>query len=176
VSLRLARFSAIHIVIIDNLRTARFFILAIFNPPPAPQPRRDADEIIYPMLRKPQAYRDGELVIVIDCADLDRSARFWAAVLGFTPGRATSGRYRGLTPESGEGIEILLQQVDDDKRQKNRLHLDLRTADVDAEVRRILALGATLVTAQPVVEDGWRWHILADPDGNEFCVLQPPAT
>jgi Glyoxalase-like domain len=36
-------------------------------------------------------------------------------------------------------------------------------------------LGATLLTSQPVLEDDWRWHTLADPDGNEFCVLQPPA-
>jgi hypothetical protein len=40
---------------------------------------------------------------------------------------------------------------------------------------RVLDLGATLLTSQPVVEDDWRWHRLADPDGNEFCVLQPPA-
>jgi predicted enzyme related to lactoylglutathione lyase len=69
---------------------------------------------------------------------------------------------------------VLLQQVPGGKRQKNRLHLDLRTADLDTEVRRVLGLGATLITGQAVMEDGWRWHILADPDGNEFCVLQPP--
>jgi predicted enzyme related to lactoylglutathione lyase len=61
----------------------------------------------------------------------------------------------------------------DDKHQKNRLHLDLRTADMDTEVRRVLGLGATLITDQAVIADGWRWHVLADPDGNEFCVLQP---
>ena len=38
-----------------------------------------------------------------------------------------------------------------------------------------LGLGATLLTREPITEDGWRWHILADRDGNEFCVLQPPA-
>ena len=42
-------------------------------------------------------------------------------------------------------------------------------------MERILALGASLLTGHPVTEHGWRWHILADPDGNEFCVLQPPA-
>jgi predicted enzyme related to lactoylglutathione lyase len=70
---------------------------------------------------------------------------------------------------------VLLQRVDEEKGQKNRLHLDLRTADLDAEVSRILGLGATLLTGVPIVEDDWRWHILADPDRNEFCVLQPPA-
>ena len=43
-----------------------------------------------------------------------------------------------------------------------------------AEVGRVLDLGARLLTREPVTEDGWSWHILADPDGNEFCVLQPP--
>jgi predicted enzyme related to lactoylglutathione lyase len=126
------------------------------------------------MDRKPQRYRHGELVIVIDCSDLDRSARFWSAVLGFEASRAATGQYLDLIPEGGEGVEVLLQRVTDGKREKNRLHLDLRTADMEAEVGRILALGATKVTDQPIVEYGWQWHVLADPDGNEFCVLQPP--
>ena len=126
------------------------------------------------MRRMPQLYRSGELVVVIDCPDLARSARFWSGVLGLTAGRVTSGPYRSLAPENGEGIEVLLQQVPDGKHQKNRLHLDLRTAGLDTEVRRVLGLGATLITDQAPTEDGWRWRILADPDGNEFCVLQPP--
>ena len=123
----------------------------------------------------PQPYPHGELVVVIDCSDLDRSARFWTAVLGYTAGRVTGGPYRALTPAGGAGIEVLLQRVADVKRQKNRLHLDLRTPDMAAEVNRVRGLGATLLTSEPVVEDGWRWHVLADPDGNEFCVLQPPS-
>jgi predicted enzyme related to lactoylglutathione lyase len=122
----------------------------------------------------PQPYPHGELVIVIDCADLDRSAAFWSAALGYTASPAGTGPYRSLEPESGAGIDVLLQRVADVKGQKNRLHLDLRTPDLDAEVRRVLGLGATLLTSEPVTEDGWLWHILADPDGNEFCVLQPP--
>jgi predicted enzyme related to lactoylglutathione lyase len=122
----------------------------------------------------PQPYPHGELLIVIDCADLDRSAAFWSAVLGYTASPAATGSYRSLEPESGAGIDVLLQRVPDVKGQKNRLHLDLRTPDLDAEVRRVLDLGATLLTSEPVTEDGWSWHILGDPDGNEFCVLQPP--
>ena len=137
----------------------------------------------------PQPYPNGELVIVIDCSDLDRSAAFWSGVLGYTSrppstGPASAGPastapastapYRSLQPESGVGIDMLLQRVPDVKRQKNRLHLDLRTPDLDAEVGRVTGLGATLLTSEPVTEDGWSWHILADPDGNEFCVLQPP--
>ena len=121
----------------------------------------------------PQPYPNGELVIVVDCSDLERSARFWCGVLGYTDS-PPSGLYRALAPESGVGIDVLLQRVPDVKGQKNRLHLDLRTPDLDAEVRRVLDLGATLLTSEPVTEDGWSWHILGDPDGNEFCVLQPP--
>jgi hypothetical protein len=60
------------------------------------------------------------------------------------------------------------------KQGKNRVHLDLRTRDLGAEVSRVLALGATRQTDSPIQENGWTWHILEDPDGNEFCVLQPP--
>ena len=122
----------------------------------------------------PQPYPYGELVVVIDCSDLDRSAAFWSAVLGYTAGQAVAGPYRSLAPESGAGIDVLLQRVPDVKDRKNRLHLDLRTPDLDAEVGRVLDLGARQLTREPVTEDGWSWHILADPDGNEFCVLQPP--
>ena len=69
----------------------------------------------------------------------------------------------------------MLQRVPDKKRDKNRLHLDLRTPDLESEVGRVLGAGAVLLTHEPVREFGWRWHILADPDGNEFCVIQPPA-
>jgi predicted enzyme related to lactoylglutathione lyase len=127
------------------------------------------------MPRVPQSYRNGELVIVIDCADLARSARFWCEALGYTAASPPGGRYMSLIPADGQGIEMLLQRVDDGKVAKNRLHLDLRTADLDAEVARVLGHGASRLTAAPIVEDGWRWHVLADPDGNEFCVLQPPA-
>jgi predicted enzyme related to lactoylglutathione lyase len=132
------------------------------------------------MDRIPQRYRAGELVVVIDCSNLDRSSRFWAGVLGYTTGSATDLPYRTLLPPGGQGIEVLLQRVPEAKHGKNRLHLDLRTADLDAEMTRVLALGATVLTDRPTEEGGLRWHILADPDGNEFCILEPqnppPAT
>jgi predicted enzyme related to lactoylglutathione lyase len=128
------------------------------------------------MDRKPHPYLRGELVVVIDCHDLNRAAQFWASVLGYARNPSPGGHYQSLMPASGEGIEVLLQQVPDQKRGKNHVHLDLRTRDLEPEVARILDLGATLITSEPITEDGWRWHMLADPDGNEFCVLQPPGT
>jgi predicted enzyme related to lactoylglutathione lyase len=125
------------------------------------------------MERKPHLYRHGELVVVIDCADTERAAGFWTAVLGYVRHGESAGPYRTLLPADGAGIEVLLQRVPEAKGAKNRVHLDLRTPDLDAEVARVLALGARRLTERPLVEDGLRWHVLADPDGNEFCVLQP---
>jgi predicted enzyme related to lactoylglutathione lyase len=124
---------------------------------------------------KPQPYLRGHLVVVIDCGDLDRAAQFWTSVLGYARSGGPSGPYQALVPSDGQGVEILLQRVPEVKSGKNRLHLDLRTAELGSEVERVVALGALRLTSEPVREEGWSWHILADPDGNEFCVLQPPA-
>jgi catechol 2,3-dioxygenase-like lactoylglutathione lyase family enzyme len=117
---------------------------------------------------------DVALVVVLDCSDLERSAAFWCGVLGYRAGPASPGPYRQLLPPGGNGVELLLQRVAEPKTTKNRLHLDLRVPDLGAETARLAALGARRVTADPIEEDGWVWHVLADPDGNEFCVLQPP--
>jgi predicted enzyme related to lactoylglutathione lyase len=121
----------------------------------------------------PNPYLRGDLLVVIDCADLERSARFWAGVLGYLDEGQSTGIYRTLRPADGPGAEVLLQRTADQKSGKNRVHLDLRTRDLDAEVARVRGFGATVLTGEPIVEGGMTWHVLADPDGNEFCVLQP---
>ena len=128
------------------------------------------------MGHKPHSYLRGDLVVVIDCISLERAAAFWSAALGYVREGDGGDHYLSLLPEGGTGIEILLQRVRDGKQGKNRMHLDLRTRDLDAEVGRLTGLGARLLTIEPVLESGWRWHVLADPDGNEFCALQPPAS
>jgi predicted enzyme related to lactoylglutathione lyase len=119
---------------------------------------------------------DVVLAVVLDCADLARSAAFWCGALGYTAEPLSPGRYRRLLPANGNGVELLLQRVPEPKTGKNRLHLDLRVPDLEAEVARLVSLGAQCITENRVEEDGWAWHVLADPDGNEFCVLRPPAT
>ena len=111
---------------------------------------------------------------MLDCSDLGRAADFWCALLGHRPIGESTGRYLSLIPSDGEGLELLLQLVPDVKDLKNRLHLDLRTPDLNSEVERAVGIGAQRLTEEPIDEDGWSWHLLADPDGNEFCVLQPP--
>jgi catechol 2,3-dioxygenase-like lactoylglutathione lyase family enzyme len=122
-----------------------------------------------------QRYVGGEMVLVIDCSDLERSATFWCAALGYRPDGPPVGQYLGLLPDKPIGLQLLLQRVDDPKPAKNRLHLDLRTRELSAEVARILALGGVLITEEPMTEFGFTWQILADPDGNELCVVEPPA-
>lgn len=129
--------------------------------------------------RQPARYggrEDTALAMVLDCADLDRATEFWCAALGYValPKQPGSGPYHVLLPADGNGIELLLQQVPDAKVTKNRMHLDLRVLDLDAEVSRLVALGAHCATEEPIQESGWVWHVLLDPDGNEFCVLRPP--
>ena len=109
------------------------------------------------------------LAIVLDCEDPVALAPFWAAVLGYRV-EASGLPYTVLV---GDGPELLLQAVPEPKTGKNRVHLDIRTDDLDREVERVVALGAQIVDDGPVEEAGWRWRILADPQGNEFCVLRP---
>lgn len=129
--------------------------------------------------RQPTRYggrKETALAVVLDCADLDRAADFWCATLGYValPKEAGSGPYRVLLPADGSGIELLLQEVPDSKATKNRMHLDLRVLDLDAEVSRLIALGARYATGESLQNNGWVWYVLLDPDGNEFCVLRPP--
>jgi predicted enzyme related to lactoylglutathione lyase len=113
-----------------------------------------------------------ELVFVLDCRDPDALADFWAAALGYERG-GFDPPYVALTDPSGYGPRLLLQRVPEPKTAKNRMHPDLRVADMDAELARVTGLGATVVRG-PFVDDGWPTTVLADPEGNEFCLIVPP--
>jgi catechol 2,3-dioxygenase-like lactoylglutathione lyase family enzyme len=114
------------------------------------------------------------LLFVLDCRDPDRLADFWAAALGYRRG-ALHEPYVVLSP-TRDGPELLLQRVPEPKVAKNRMHLDMRIENLSEEVQRLEALGARRLGAE-VEEDGFRWFVMADPEGNEFCVcLEPPGT
>jgi predicted enzyme related to lactoylglutathione lyase len=107
--------------------------------------------------------------LVLDCADPDRLAAFWSAALGYiTLGGA--GSYVLLVDQSGQQPKLLLQRVPEAKAGKNRMHLDIETPTVEREVTRLKDLGARLLETEPRAEHGTRWLIMADPEGNEFCV------
>lgn len=109
--------------------------------------------------------------VVVDVADLDDGVAFWAAALGAVEERlgvSSASVYRRLVlPDST--MRVLLQRTGDPKRHKERMHLDLETDDVEAEVQRLEALGATRWGHQR--ERGHEFWVLRDPWGNEMCVL-----
>jgi predicted enzyme related to lactoylglutathione lyase len=108
----------------------------------------------------------------IDVDDLDAAVSFWSSALGAVvePGDPTSRHiYRKLRLADTD-TRILLQRTDDAKASKNRMHVDLETDDVEAEVKRLEALGATRWDHQ--TERGFDFWIMRDPWQNEFCVLQ----
>jgi predicted enzyme related to lactoylglutathione lyase len=113
-----------------------------------------------------------QLAIVIDAADPDALREFWVAALRYEPFGA-AGAYRSATPPGGEsGPKLVFQQVPEPQTAtKNRLHLDIIVGDeIEAETARLVALGATAVSGL-VEEVGTSWIVLADPEGNEFCLV-----
>lgn len=112
---------------------------------------------------------EATISLVLDCADPAALAPFWAAALGYEVAHDV-GNYIVLAAPSGTKPSLLLQRVDEPKAAKNRMHLDIDTPDVDAEVGRLEALGARRLEAGPHDEHGMHWFVLADPEGNEFCV------
>ena len=112
--------------------------------------------------------------LVLDCHDHDRMGRFWAEVLGYEVSERSDGPehfYVELTGPAGSGPSLLLLRTPGDKIVKNRLHIDVNATDreQEAEVERILALGATRAD---IGQGEQSWVVLADPEGNEFCVLR----
>ncbi|MCB2175545.1 MAG: hypothetical protein KQH57_07030 [Actinomycetales bacterium] len=104
--------------------------------------------------------------ITIDSRDPRPLAEWWAAQLG---GRITSDDGQFVVVALPAGPAVTVQRVEDVTPGKNRLHLDLGAPDREAEVERLVAAGASLV-AEHSLAGGFTWTVLADPDGNQFCV------
>ena len=107
--------------------------------------------------------------LVLDCAEPDQLATFWAQALDYEI-VGGAGAYVMLLPKEPGAPQLLLQRVAEAKSAKNRMHLDIHVADIDAEAARLEALGATRVSSSAFEEHGTRWHLMADPEGNELCV------
>lgn len=132
----------------------------------------------------------------IDCADPDRLARFWAAVLGYAvadpPGGyanwqdfsrsagAADESWSAVADQAGAGPRMLFHRVPEPKAGKNRVHLDVRVSgagevpaetrrrQVDGEVERLQAIGGTHLRTEEDEHD--YFAVMADPEGNEFCI------
>ncbi|PWK91859.1 glyoxalase/bleomycin resistance protein/dioxygenase superfamily protein [Lentzea atacamensis] len=106
--------------------------------------------------------------LVLDCTDPERLATFWGEVLGYDVlGRGDD--WAEIGPPDKRSTLLFLRNPDR-KLQKLRLHIDVTATDreQDAELERLLALGATPVD---ISQGEVSWHVLADPEGNEFCLL-----
>jgi catechol 2,3-dioxygenase-like lactoylglutathione lyase family enzyme len=117
----------------------------------------------------------------IDCADAFQLSEWWKQVLGYVDDADDPnepGHEECLILSEETGHRLLFIEVPDAKQVKNRIHLDLRPTDVtrDEEVERLRELGARqLADHRDIRGDGSGWVVLADPEGNEFCVLRSDA-
>lgn len=114
--------------------------------------------------------------ITIDAHDLKKVANFWAAALDwkitYEDDNEVCLELLDGSPEVGRIPDILFIKVPDDKVVKNRLHLDLRPDNQAAEVARLESLGAKKIDIGQNEDPDTSWIVMADPEGNEFCVLR----
>src|SRR5438093_9474301 len=109
--------------------------------------------------------------VTIDCADPKGLAEFWTKALDTTVAMDFGGEFIALAPNHEGAVSVCLQRVPEPRQGKNQLHFDFRSDDRVAEVARLIGLGATEIGEQTV--PGLTWTVLADPEGNQFCVGQP---
>jgi hypothetical protein len=105
--------------------------------------------------------------IIVDSADPQALGKWWREALGWVVVNDDPAEYE-IRPEPDRLPGLLFVRVPEKKTLKNRLHVDLRPDDRDAEVERLLKLGATRAD---IGQGDVSWAVLADPEGNEFCVL-----
>lgn len=115
------------------------------------------------------------LAVTVDCADPTRLSVFWKELLGYQSIGAVS-QYASIGPTEGSvaGPKMIFQAVPEPKAGKNRLHLDIDLAPgvtLEPEVERALGLGAIVAVNGVIEEFDLRWQVLADPEGNEFCIV-----
>ena len=106
--------------------------------------------------------------IVLDVNNLESCAGFWSEVLGKEISFKTDKYCR--IGGGGDTPSLLLQKVPEQHEHKNRAHIDLDVTDLEAAVQRSVGLGATKLNE--ISEYGIIWAVMADPDGNEFCLVQ----
>ena len=112
--------------------------------------------------------------LVIDCAEPIALAQFWGAMFGTDvdsiEDEDEAPRYVDLRPR--EGVPVLrFQRVPEPKTVKNRLHLDVEVASFDDATARVESLGGRALVERGA-EYGWHFRVMADPEGNEFCLIE----
>jgi predicted enzyme related to lactoylglutathione lyase len=113
--------------------------------------------------------------VVVDTHDLPSLSRFWSQALGW-PVLSERENEVVIGPDVNAPVGMCFMPVSDVKRVKNRVHLDVTTSaeDRDREIERLISLGARRVDIGQTGQESWT--VLADPEGNEFCVIRPKTT
>jgi predicted enzyme related to lactoylglutathione lyase len=108
--------------------------------------------------------------------DPQRLADFWSAVVGYTQRHETEDEIL-LAPDDWGFPRFTFQRAEEPRSHPGPVHLDLTADDMAAEVERLVGLGAVKRWTVDVAESGTTtWTVMLDPDGNDFCVVQRPAS
>lgn len=106
--------------------------------------------------------------VTVDCTDAEAMAAFWGALLGVEV-RGRWHEFVGLTPRVPGHPRMLFQRVAGPLPERRTTHVDLRVDDLESTTARVLSLGGTVVADHRYDETHWR--IMADPEGNPFCLV-----
>lgn len=109
-------------------------------------------------------------MLTIDCVDPSELAKFWVAALDLEVAFDYDGQFMMLSSKQEGQPAIALQRVDEPRQGKNRMHPDFGVDDLQAEVRRLVELGATEHETNTSPDGEFTWTVLTDPEGNVFCV------
>jgi len=108
--------------------------------------------------------------IVIDSIDPEPLVTFWSTLLGVERAGEFGADYVMLTNGDGTVPPIAFQRVPETKSGKNRVHLDIKVTDVEEATRRVEEIGGSRI-GEVREMPGSRWQVMADPEGNEFCLV-----
>jgi hypothetical protein len=107
--------------------------------------------------------------VVVDCNDFEAMSTFWQEALGYVPKYPPSDDWVILRDPEDKNVNVSIQKVPEERSGKNRLHFDLYTDEQEAEVKRLLEIGATRHPRTPEPDEDF--VVLEDPEGNLFCVI-----
>ena len=106
--------------------------------------------------------------VVINAVDSQRLVDFWASLLEVEIAQSIPPFFTWLKPQHKGGISVAIQLVENPTEGRNRLHLDMTVDDLDAATVRVETLGGSRLEEHEI--DGFTWRVMADPEGNEFCI------
>ncbi|MFL5766711.1 MAG: VOC family protein [Actinomycetota bacterium] len=112
--------------------------------------------------------------VTVDSRDPERLAEFWSRVLGVDVEERFGDGYVILSRPVDGAPRVTFQAVPEEKAGKNRMHFDLKVANIEDATRELEELGAMRTLDGDFEEQGYRWRVMRDPEGNEFCIALMP--